>query len=454
MVGQSGHVLSHSELAESVEELSSQLVGDLAFLFADSTFESIRGYLACLRAGLPVALLDAGLDPALGRRLVDLYRPSIIMGASEATETFVADAAQPAPGVWKVAETDRKYHPDLAVLLTTSGSTGSPKFVRLSKRNLESNTAAIIDSLGIRSRDRTITTLPLHYSFGMSVVNTFLASGASLITTECSVIDPAFWELVRMHRPTSLSGVPLTFRMLRRLDLDELGGAAIKVLTQAGGKLDTSTTLHFHDLMSRRDGRFHVMYGQTEASPRMTCLPSDCLPAKLGSAGLPLIDGVVRIVDESERELPPGSQGHIVYYGPNVMMGYAEQPDDLHLGYTQGDRLDTGDLGFLDEDGFLFVTGRIKRIAKVYGLRISLDEIEDLLRPEGPTAVISGSNETVVAFCEWGDSESLLQVRSQVAAKLRLPARALDLRRVDGLPTLASGKIDYGRLERSVGDAS
>lgn len=453
VVGQSDRVLSHRELAESVQELSAQLQGGLTFLFADSTFASIRGYLACLQAGSPVALLDAGLDPAFAGRLVDLYRPSIIMGSPEATEPFVAGAAHLAPNVWIVAETLREYHPDLAVLLTTSGSTGSPKFVRLSKRNLATNTAAIIDSLGIESHDRTITTLPLHYSFGMSVVNTFLAAGASLITTEHSVIDPGFWELVRTHQPTSLSGVPLTFGMLKRLDLDELGGDSIRVLTQAGGKLDTATARHFCDLMSRRNGRFYVMYGQTEAAPRMTCLPSDRLPEKLGSAGLPLTDGVVRIVDEAERELPPGSQGHIVYYGPNVMMGYAEHPDDLHLGDMQGDRLDTGDLGFVDEEGFLFVTGRIKRIAKVYGLRISLDEIEELLRPEGPTAVVSGDNDTVVGFCEWGDADSLNQVRTRVAAKLRLPVRALNLRWVESLPTLASGKTDYRQLERSLGGA-
>lgn len=436
--------LTHRQLAAAVAERGS-LHGDrgLVFLFADTTAEAVVEYVAALTHGAPVALLDPSLRIEQASALVERYRPGVVINAPGGCAIGGYRAVD---GRTLVLDAPERPHPDLALLLTTSGSTGSPKFVRLSRANLEANTRSIIASLGITAADRAITTLPLHYSFGASVVTTHLAAGGGVVVTGSSLLEAPFWETVRRHRPTSLSGVPYTFHMLRRLGFASLELPSVRALTQAGGKLDAAVVTHFHEVMTARGGGFFVMYGQTEAAPRMTCLPTEALPAKLGSAGLPLAGGRIEVCGPDGTPLPAGTSGDIVYRGPNVMMGYAEGPDDLRRGDVHGDRLETGDVGYLDGDGYLFVTGRTKRIGKVYGTRISLDEVEQMLQGHGPVAVVAGPD-TLVVHCERTGEDGFAERRRQLAHELRVPVSAIRFRTADPLPRTPNGKIDYRTLE-------
>lgn len=446
-----GRCLSHRDLAATVESLAPVFRGRaLAFLFATNTPDSVVAYLAALSARCPVALLDPGLRPNQAQYLLDLYEPSVVVDPPAGVD--VVDGTRDGhSGLWVADRRGPEAHRDLAVLLSTSGSTGSPKLVRLSRENLRANSSAIIGSLAIRSSDRAILNLPLHYSYGMSVLNTHLDAGASVVVTDASVVDEQFWDAVRRYEPTSLAGVPSTFQTLRRLGLEKLDADSIRVLTQAGGKLEDRLVEHFHELMTSRRGKFHVMYGQTEAAPRIACLPSQMLPEKLGSVGPPLGVGRISIRNDNGEDVAPGLTGSVVYDGPNVMMGYAESPADLELGDVHGDRLETGDLGYLDADGCLYLTGRTKRIAKVFGLRVSLDEVEGMLRGRGPTVVVAGQEDTLMAFCEWGDDEQFASERRALGHQLRLSPSALVFRRIDTLPTLTNGKIDYRALEAQAG---
>jgi acyl-coenzyme A synthetase/AMP-(fatty) acid ligase len=442
-----GVVHTHRELAAAVDRRRAVFAGrGLVFLFARTAVDTVVDHVAALHHGAPVALLDPTLRPEQARGLVARYRPEVVIDAPDGCADTDRTAVDARTRVLEGAA--RSPHPDLAVLLTTSGSTGSPKFVRLSRANVEANTRSIIASLGITAADRAITTLPLHYSFGMSVLNTHLAAGGSVVVTSATLLESRFWEVVREHRPTSFSGVPYTFHMLRRAGFETMDLPSVRMLTQAGGKLEPAMVTRFHELMTRRGGAFHVMYGQTEAAPRMTCLPTAALPAKLGSAGLPMSGGRIEVCDADGRPLPTGRTGHIVYTGPNVMMGYAEGPADLALGDVHGDRLETGDLGHLDEDGYLFVTGRTKRIGKVYGTRVSLDEVEQMLHGHGhgPVAVVAGPD-TLVVHCEWPDESAFADQRRRLAHDLRVPISAIRFHRADPLPKTPNGKIDYRTLE-------
>jgi acyl-CoA synthetase (AMP-forming)/AMP-acid ligase II len=438
-------VMTHRELAAAADRRAA-LHADrgLVFLFAHTAVDTVVDYVAALHRRAPVALLDATLRPEQAASLVERYRPRVLIGAPDgcAVAGYTAIDARTQIHEGPVAP----LHPDLAVLLTTSGSTGSPKFVRLSRANIAANTRSIIGSLRITPTDRAIITLPLQYSFGMSVLNTHLSASGSVVLTRATLLEARFWDVVREHRPTSLSGVPYTFHILRRVGFETLDVPSIRMLTQAGGKLEPAMVTRFHELMSRRDGAFHVMYGQTEAAPRMTCLPTAALPAKLGSAGLPMSGGRIEVCDADGRPLPAGATGHIVYSGPNVMMGYAEGPADLALGDVHGDRLETGDIGHLDEEGFLFVTGRTKRIGKVYGTRVSLDEVEQMLQGHGPVAVVA-EPDTLVVHCEWQDESGFADERRRLAHDLRVPISAIRFRRADPLPKTTNGKIDYRSLE-------
>jgi acyl-coenzyme A synthetase/AMP-(fatty) acid ligase len=349
-------------------------------------------------------------------------------------------------GSWEQHPESSPPHPDLALLLSTSGSTGSPKFVRLTRANVEANADSIRRALGITESDVPVAHLPIHYSYGLSVLNSHLLAGASILLSSGGLVSSTFWDAIRRYRVDSFSGVPYTYQMLRRLGLEEVNAPTLRIMTQAGGQLDIQNIAYFHERMTERDGGFWVMYGQTEATARISILPSEELSRKLGSAGRAIPGGTLSILNETgEAAAVPDVEGELAYTGPNVMLGYATKRSDL----TKGDELKgclfTGDRARLDEDGFVFILGRTKRDAKVFGLRINLDEIEALVKQHGPAAAVAGSNRVVI-FCEFGTEASHSKICDALSAKLKIHRSAFEFRSIDGLPTKDSGKINYENL--------
>jgi len=419
----SGRWWSYAALQQLVSDTLAKLRTDskaLVFLFCENNIGCIAAYLACLEACHAVALLNPELDSKLQRNLIDIYDPAFLIGS----DGTIVKRASKAPGI----------HPDLAVLLTTSGSTGSPKLVRLSYTNLVANAEGIQEALHIGPEDRPITSLGFHYSYGLSVINSHLIAGAAVVLARPALMSNSFWDLFRELECTSMAGVPYSYTLLRRLDIEKLQIPSLRVLTQAGGKMQDDLIRYFHMAMTERGGKFYVMYGQTEATARISILPAEQLPAKLGSVGKPLRGGAIEIID-----------GELVYTGPNVMMGYAACPEDLALGDVLRGRLKTGDLGHLDEHGFLYVDGRLKRVAKLFGHRISLDEVEELLRAHGPTAALEGGDRLVV-FGEYQPPEGSATLTRELARKLMLHPSGIEYRFVPRLPLTANGKTDYSAL--------
>ena len=449
----------YRDLEGRVEAMASQLRGHrkrLAFCFCRNNFASVTAYLGAIEAGNAVALLDAGLPVDFQSRLLRLYLPEIVLSCGESADyrelsapgTIDRCEAGPVPEcrVWTGKQTHQgALHPDLALLLSTSGSTGSPKLVRLTRRNVESNAESICQALRITADDRAVGSLPLHYSYGLSVINTHLMMGASLVLTDQGLVAPGFWSLVRKTRCTSFAGVPYSYQILHRLGLESLDVPTLRTLTQAGGKLHNELISEFGQLMTARGGRFFVMYGQTEASARITVLPPSSLPVKLGSVGLPVPGGQATIHVDGETATEPNRAGELIYTGPNVMMGYAGNREDLAAGDVLRGRLCTGDLASLDDEGFVYIQGRMKRDAKIFGFRLNLDELEAMVRVHGPSAVTS-AGDSLFVFCEFGDPQEFLALAQELAGKLSLHHRAFRFFRVQRLPTNANGKIDYSAL--------
>jgi acyl-CoA synthetase (AMP-forming)/AMP-acid ligase II len=443
---------THGELREAVSALAQRIGGargDLAFLLCRSTAGAVTGYLACLEVACPVVLLDARTPPGPLRDLLARYRPVLCLTVDGTCPgpDYRAEEAGGAVRLWwrEHGEPAAPSHPDLAVLLSTSGSTGSPKLVRLTRRNLEANADAIVASLRIGADERAMASLPLHYSYGLSVLNSHLRAGASVVLTEESVVSPRFWKLLRAEQCTSMPGVPYNYELLARLGFETLDAPSLRTLTQAGGRLGVDLVRRFQSEMARRGGRFFVMYGQTEATARIACLPWERLPEKLGSAGVAIPGGRLSVETAAGGEAEPRLPGEIVYRGPNVMMGYAEFREDLARGDDLQGVLRTGDLGYLDEEGFLFITGRSKRIGKVLGMRVNLDEVEARLRSRGPTAVVA-TDEGLLICCEYGDATLFSELAAELARDMRAGAASFRFRRVEALPLTANGKIDYPRL--------
>ncbi|MFC7218280.1 AMP-binding protein [Streptomyces polyrhachis] len=431
--------LSYRELAARVSESAGQLGSGrrLVLLAGANRTEALVGYLAALAAGHPLLLVPGGSGQAL-RSLTAAYDPDVVLTADGAGGLRIEERrADP-------SYTAHELHPELALLLSTSGSTGSPKLVRLSQENLQSNAAAIASYLGIRESDRAATTLPVHYCYGLSVVNSHLLRGAALVLTELSVADTCFWDLFRTARATTLAGVPYTFDLLDRVGFASMELPHLRYVTQAGGRLAPERVRRFAELGRERGWDLFVMYGQTEATARMAYLPPDLAAAHPTAIGVPIPGGEFRLAAPEAGADTDSDSGELVYTGANVMLGYATAPADLALGRTVHE-LRTGDLARRTPEGLYEITGRSSRFAKILGLRIDPQRVEGLLAEHG-----------ISALCAGGDGELLIaartaapharRVRRLVAEECGLPPRAIRVRCVAELPRLASGKPDYAAV--------
>jgi acyl-CoA synthetase (AMP-forming)/AMP-acid ligase II len=430
-------------------------VGGLALIYFRNDLPSVENYLACFRSGQAALLADAGTDPSFQQRLIAAYRPGLILSSCASDDAvfpegeYRAHSAGEGRFCWRRREEPTgRPHPELGLLMTTSGSTGSPKVVRLSRRNVVANATSIARGLGLGPEHRPITSLPMHYSYGLSVLNSHLIGGAEIVLTGEGILSAGFWDIFRRHKCSSWAGVPYSYDILRRLDLVKLNLPSLRDLTQAGGRLHPDAIAHFHALANRLGARLWVMYGQTEATARISILPPQDLPEKLGSIGLP-VEGGRWHIDPDEAHPRPEGAGQLVYSGPNVMMGYASSAEDLDAGDRSGQVLATGDVGYLDKDGYGYITGRLKRVAKLMGIRVDLDEIEELVRGDFPAAVI-GNDEKIVIFSELRDESLFRTVRQRLSGQLRVHQSLFEFRTVGPLPLTANGKVDYPKLQ---GDA-
>ncbi|WP_082542996.1 AMP-binding protein [Microbacterium sp. Root53] len=411
----------------------------LVMIAARNAVEPIVTYLAALEGGHPVLMVSGGQDETSLRHraaLVERFDPDVI--ATDGVDGWRLEEVR--------AGTRHELHRELAMLASTSGSTGSPKLVRLSAENLASNAAAIAEYLRLEPRDRAATTLPLQYCYGLSVVNSHLLAGGSLLLTERSVSDPRFWDDAAAHGITSFAGVPYTFELL------EAGGFAdrdlphLRYLTQAGGRLDPAAVRRFAALGARKGFELFVMYGQTEATARMAYLPPELAETCAGAIGRPIPGGAFRLdpLDGGD-PVAEGDSGELVYQGPNVMLGYAETPADFALGRTVHE-LRTGDLARRRPDGLYEITGRLNRFVKIFGLRIDLDRLERLLAEEGITARAAGADERLLVFAT--SDRAAARARDRAAALTGVPAHAIAAHVVAEFPRTANGKPDNAALVR------
>lgn len=427
-----GSYVSYVQLAGMADTMYESLPpGTLVAIESASTLDTLVAYLGALRRRCPAILLDADLPLDTRKSLYNRYGIGAVFGASGwMTGVSSAHAA----------------HPDLALLLSTSGSTGSPKLVRLSVRNLQSNAAAIAQYLALDESDRPVTVLPVHYSYGLSVVNSHLLVGATLLLTSEPVTSKAFWETVREGHATSLSGVPAHYAMLRRLRFERMALPDLRTLTQAGGRMTPDMVRWCAELAVQRGWRFFVMYGQTEAAPRMAYLPPEEALKRPDSIGIPIPGGRIELVDaEGAVQALGAGYGEIIYYGDNVMLGYASQAEDLLLGDVMGGRLATGDIARRDNDGFLYVEGRRSRFIKVAGNRIGLDDVESQLTACGYQVAVTGVDDLLmVAYQGLLDEAALLDT---LFARYRLHRTRVKLKQVAEFPVSTSGKVLYEQLK-------
>ncbi len=444
--------ITYFDLAEATEKIS-EAIGDrkLIFILCENVPGSVAGYIGCLNAGIVPVLVDAGLDNELLNNLLNLYKPQMIWTPNKELDRFVG--FNKTFDIWNYSLLKTNYEnfyplfDDLAVLITTSGSTGSPKLVRQSYDNILSNTGSIIKYLKIDEKERAITNLPMNYVYGLSIINTHLYSGASIVMNEYSLLQKEFWNTFREKEVTSLAGVPYTYEMLNRLNFYNMDLPSLHYITQAGGKLNPVLHEKFAMWAQKSGKRFVVMYGASEATARMGYLPSEKAIDKKGSMGIAIPGGRFELWDADNHVIEtPDTVGELVYYGANVTLGYATCGEDLAKGDERNGVLHTGDMAKRDVDGYYYIVGRLKRFLKIYGKRTNLDETEQLLKAhfnDMDIACAGKDDEMKIFILHDGIKD---QIVPYLAEKLGINRAAFKVKVIKDIPKNPSGKIMYNKL--------
>ncbi|HQU68638.1 MAG TPA: AMP-binding protein [Albidovulum sp.] len=430
--------VSYADLARRTAAFAARLPGPrrLVAVEAAASAHAITAYLGTLAAGHAVALLPSGDSDAM-RGFADRFHPESQFRRLD--------------GRWRLLAGGRaqsgEIHPDLALILMTSGSTGHGKGVRLSGTALESNAGSIAEYLKLGPEDRAGLVLPLHYSYGLSVLNSHLAAGACLWLHQGSVLAPGFLDGLASAGCTNLSGVPHTFELLERIGLKDAALPRLRMLTVAGGAMAADRVQRWHDHMATRDGRFFAMYGQTEATARIAYLPPELAGQAPDRIGIAIPGGSLSLRAADGRTIgEPGVEGELIYRGANVMMGYAETRADLARG-TEIDALATGDLAVRDEAGLYRIVGRLRRMSKIAGVRVGHDAVEAALAAQGIRAAVVGDDCGLTA--SYVSAQDPEEVADLIVRATGLTNRHVRVVRVPDLPRLASGKVDYESLRKN-----
>lgn len=447
-----GRELSYGRLLEIAATLAESVPSrTLALVMTRNSLGCMAAITAMLHHGVVPILLDANASNETIEQYLIRYRPELLVVPTDMVGRYPHYVGLLRTMDYEVLAARRDLavaaplHEDLALLMGTSGSTGSPKLVRQSRRNLCANAQAIAAYLRIGPDDRPITSLPLHYAYGFSVFSSHLRVGATLLVTDRSVMDKAFWQFFVDARGTSLAGVPYTYQMLKRLGFTRRPPGSLRTLTQAGGKLPEVLVKEFAEYATRVGVDFYVMYGQTEATARMGYVPAERALEKAGSIGQAIPGGEFFLLDNAGQEITEaGVEGQLGYRGSNVTMGYAEQRIDLAKGDERRGVLLTGDLARRDADGFYHVTGRLSRIVKLFGKRVSLEDLEQICLGVVAEVACTGTDDRVTVWVTDGLHQEALP--RLLAEKTAIHASAYHVRVVAELPRMASGKVNYPEL--------
>lgn len=437
--------LTYKELDDAAKEISRNIPErSFVFLICRNCIASIAGYIAFLQKRIVPVLLNGAIDKELYHELRDHYQPQYIWCPVEFTE----DPSMFSFKGYKLVATGANapiMNEELAIMLTTSGSTGSPKFVRQTYKNIESNTEAIIKYLGIVPEDRAITTLPMSYTYGLSIIQTHLMAGARIILTELTFFDREFWNFFREMKATTFGAVPYSYQILDRLRFLRMDLPSLRYITQAGGRLGEELHQKFAAGMREKKKALIVMYGATEATARMSYVPAEVSVEKAGSIGIPIPGGRFELIDVDGSIIHESDKvGELVYYGDNVTLGYAVCREDLAKGDDNNGRLETGDMAKRDADGYFYVVGRKKRFLKIYGNRVNLVEVEDLLGKAGYEAACVGEDDHMRIYTTSVDTSGIVDFISE---KTGLNRAAFEAIHIDEIPRNASGKVLYSEMK-------
>lgn len=452
VITETGEELTYDTLNGLQKKWASYVSGrELVLMLCSENIETIVGYISCLINKIVVIMLDGKTDLDYIKHIIQTYRPNYVWGplnnvvVSHKTQIYAYKNYK----LVRYNVNKISIFSELAVLFSTSGSTGNPKLVRLSYDNIEQNTKSIISYLDIDKKQRAALSLPLSYVYGLSVLNTHLYVGASILLIRRKVFDIEYWDIFNRFTATSISGVPYTYKILKSFNFSKLNLPTLQYMTQAGGHLSDEVISYFLNYSEQNNKKFFVMYGQTEATARISYVPYEYLSKKKGSIGIPIRGGEMKIVSEDNSVLSESYKvGEIIYKGRNVSLGYADNQYDLCLGDLNCGILHTGDIGYFDNDNYFYIVGRKSRIKKVLGIRINLDDIEKELNKRFNInfACVSTDKYIYIASEELMNSNEIINF---ISKKINVNKSVFSIS-LTKFPRNKNGKIDYSKLYKII----
>jgi long-chain acyl-CoA synthetase len=407
---------------------------ELIFLYLDNSLASISCFFSALKSPHGVVMLSLGLNQTFKTELEKIYSPAFII---DKTRNDIRGYVKGYDFFERKEKVRVFIHPEIKILLSTSGTTGSPKFVKLSDENLLSNARAITSYLPIKSSDVTPLNLPVYYSYGLSVLTSNALKGGKIVCGNTDVLNRAFWNNMDKFGYTSIAGVPFVYEMLDRIGFTKKDYPSLAYFTQAGGKLQDHLVKKFSEYALSKEILFFVMYGQTEATARMSYLPPGKLQDKVGSIGIAIPEGKLFISEENKE---------LCYEGPNVFGGYVTSPADLET-FEHQKTLHTGDIASQDEDGYFYITGRLKRFVKLFGSRVNLDELESLLTKKFDlTCSCVGDNDKKLLIISDQLKGKENDIKTYLTDELKIHPSVIVVREVDEIPLTVNGKVNYNDI--------
>ena len=422
-------------------------------LVSNNSIETILLYITLLRNDCLVMIIDTKTNKDDFYTLIQNYKPNYLIlpkNFKKINRNYKIFHTFKSNYIYKKKyNTNIKFKSNLSILLSTSGTMGSQKFVKITKDNIYSNTLSIIKKLKINNKDRAILNMPFSYSYMLSIVNTHIHTGGSIFVSSNSFLQRRFWNEMAENSITSFNGVPYIFETLDKIGLNKLKIKNIKYITQAGGKLNYNLNKKIIDFTKKNNLKYYTMYGQTEASPRIAILDSKYSSKKIGSIGKAIYGGKIWLENSNGKKIKqPNTIGELVYFGKNVSSGYAYNHLDLSTTSNNKFILKTGDLAYFDDDKFLYIKGRLNRLAKIYGIRFNLDELEQKLLKKGYNIVCVCINNKIYLCSEKVYSDKKL---FYTAAKITMLSKnVFNFIRINKFPRNNSGKIQIKQILETI----
>lgn len=452
MINDKDQVLNYGQLVDFCKSYRSLIPNRcVIFILCENSIGAVSAFIASIENRVVPLMINSDIEDTLLESFIDTYKPAYIWMPDNMASRFSDSKIGEFFGYALVSLDNEIYdiYDDLSLLLTTSGSTGSPKLVRHSYENVRATASNVASAFELQNDEMAMISLPINFTQGLSTVTSNILKGGTILLSNGTLVQKEFWKMMKEYNATSFTGVPYSYEILDKMRFTRMQLPSLRIINQGGGRLTDEMFAKLSDYAKSNGKRFIATYGSTETTSRMAFLRPELAETKTGSIGNALPNGCIRLIDDDGNEISQSQQvGEIVYSGPNVTLGYGECIEDLAKGDERHGVYHTGDLAYFDEDNCIFITGRKNRFLKLFGYRIGLDETERLLKTQFNMDIACvGTDKKMIIYTTLSGCEK--DIIKYLQDKTGINSQAFEVRIIDNIPKNTTGKTQYKLLSNT-----